>query len=217
MIRTLMALALVFTLPLTLGSTAQAEGMNDKMDKMMDPMAMNDASWKNFYLHGALGYAKYDLNQEDVNISGLSNANRHSADDDDFAFRVGLGYDINDVFAVEFGLANLGSPVVTNVAAITPNASGTLTNQPNDDYDQVIDLSATANLTAPETSAVTPYLRFGIASFDGDNYNNDIQPLVGFGIEYANFRFEISRYDLEPEPVDTFFVGYKLSFGMFSQ
>ncbi|MBE8191064.1 MAG: hypothetical protein HAW64_02485 [Alphaproteobacteria bacterium] len=190
------------------------------MDKFPEVHA---PSWKNLYLVGSLGYAHFNHDQDDVEAvvpAGRTNLLQSSADDSDFAYRVGLGYRINDVFAAEFAYTDLGSPVKTEVvsASVVPpgNTGDAITPAVDEEYSEIVEISALARLQIPELSNFAPFLRVGGFAYDG-KANDGFWVHYGAGIEWYNMRVEYIRYQFEPEAVDTVFLSVALPLSLFAR
>ena len=149
-------------------------------------------------LLGSVGYADFNYNQSDISdVEGLS------PDSSDVTVRGGLGIKISDVSAFEIALSDLGSPVqIDNIAAV-------LTSKVDTELDEVFEFSVVTQFDTG--SAYKPIGRIGFFSFDGDKTEGE-DLLIGVGVQRANLRFEIQRYDFDVAPINTVSFTYMYPF-----
>ncbi len=224
----------LFAVSLMVGFSISAANAAELLDKFQANTAalldkfpeVHAPSWKNLYLVGSLGYAHFNLDQSDVqSVQGGSTGEGGfgaQPDDNDFAYRVGLGYRINDVFAAEFAYTDLGSPVQVTQATAQfgpiDTATGVAPNlvEVDIDYSEIVEISALARLQIPELSNFAPFLRVGGFAYDG-KANDGFWVHYGAGIEWYNMRVEYIRYQFEPEAVDTVFLSVALPLSLFAR
>ena len=181
-IRALLAVA-VFT-----GVASAHAQMNDMSD-------MDDAR---YYLLGSVRYADINYNQSDISdFDGLS------PNSSDVTVRGGLGIQFSDVSAFEIALSDLGSPVqIDDIAAV-------LTSKVDTELDEVFEFSVVTQFDTG--SACKPIGRIGFFSFDGDKTDGE-ELLIGVGVQRANLRFEVQRYDFDVAPINTVSFTYMYPF-----